>query len=95
MKGTFKLFKFGVIKKNINLSLEYYIVLQQSEELVKTTENVYDVTDTFSLFLNFISYISTKSGMLTCVYILRTMLFIVFFPLREGVSDFWIFDGET
>ena len=36
-----------------------------------------------------------KFGMLTCVYILHTMLFIVFFPLREGVLYFWIFDGET
>ena len=28
-------------------------ILSQSEEVVKTTENVYNVTDTFSLFLNF------------------------------------------
>ena len=37
-------------------------ILQQSEEVVKLlkqTQNVCNVTDTFSLFLNFISYIST------------------------------------
>ena len=33
--------------------------LQQSEEFLKTTENVYDVTDTFLLFLNFTFCIST------------------------------------
>ena len=33
--------------------------LRQSEEFLKTTENVYDVTDTFLLFLNFTFCIST------------------------------------
>ena len=30
--------------------------MYQSEEVVQTTENVYDVTGTFSLFQNFICY---------------------------------------
>ena len=36
--------------------------MEQPVEVVKTTENVYDVTGTFltfSLYLNFISYLST------------------------------------
>ena len=58
-------------------------LLKQSEEVVKTTENVYDVRDTISLFLNFISYTSneitlTLSDVIYMSYIWHVSIYVCY-----------------